>query len=182
MRRLLLILTILLTIPAVCARGQHLVRMGWGDSLFESLAFHPANGTSAYTYTGHIFADYHYSITPFFSVGGQLDFQSICWTTAQNLRSRNYDLSILPTVRFTWLRRKWIRLYSGLGAGLLFAFDNAGGRDFLPVFNLNSIGIQFGDGPWCGSVDLGFMVALRGTGKVYMLGSRLLSVGVNYRW
>ena len=184
MKRILLLIALALT-TAFSAQGQdkYLVRVGAGDSLFESLVFHPAAGTSHYTYSGHWFADFHYKLTRVISVGGQLDWQSICWDREEDaFRSRNYDLTILPTVRFTWLNRKWVRLYSGLGAGLLIAFDNEGGREFAPAFNLNSIGIQFGDGPWCGSVDLGFMVALRGTGKVYMLGSRLLSVGVNYRW
>ena len=33
-----------------------------------------------------------------------------------------------------------------------------------------------------GSMELGFMAALSGTNKVYMLGSRLVSISLNYAW
>ncbi|MBP3203286.1 MAG: hypothetical protein J6M31_06770 [Bacteroidales bacterium] len=161
---------------------RHLVRLGWGDMLFETLAFHPTGNTSGYGYTGHVFADYHYSLTRVVSVGAQIDFQGIFWTEDASRRSRNYDLCILPSARFTWLDKPWVRLYSGLGAGVLFAFDNAGEHAALPVFNLNSIGVQIGKGRWSGFIDLGFMVAIKNVSQVYMVGSRLVSVGVNYRW
>ncbi|MBO6097130.1 MAG: hypothetical protein J6P56_07470 [Bacteroidales bacterium] len=163
------------------AQEKHLVRLGWGDALYETLVFHPADGTSAHTYSGHWFADYQYQLTPLISLGGQADFQSICWTK-NGSRVKNFDLCILPTVRFTWLRKEWVRLYSGAGIGVLVAWDNAGGKDLAPALNINSIGVQVGKGHWSGSVDLGLMAALKGTDRIYMFGSRLLSVSVNYRW
>ena len=162
--------------------SRHLVRLGWGDMLFETLAFHPGENTSRYGYTGHFFADYHYTLTQVISVGGQVDFQGIFWTENKTFRSRNYDLCIMPSARFTWLNREWVRLYSGLGIGLLFAFDNAGGHAVAPVFNLNTIGVQVGKGHWCGAVDLGLMASVSNMNQVYMFGSRLISVSVNYRW
>lgn len=180
-------LTVLLFLIPVLSWSQesgtrHLARLGWGDMLFETLAFHPQENTSRYGYTGHLFADYHYTLTQVISVGGQVDFQGIFWTEDNSFRSRNYDLCILPSARFTWLNKEWVRLYSGVGLGLLFAFDNAGGHGIAPVFNLNSIGVQVGNGHWCGSADLGFMVSLNNLNRIYMFGSRLVSVGVNYRW
>lgn len=182
MKRILIILALAFLSIEVQGQDKYLVRAGAGDSLYESLVFHPSAGTSHYTYSGHWFADFHYKLTRVVSVGGQLDWQSICWDRKDEPRLRNYDLCILPTVRFTWLNRKWIRLYSGLGAGILFAFDNEGGREVAPAFNLNTIGIQFGDGPWCGSADLGFMTSLKSVNHIYLFGARILSVGVNYRW
>lgn len=182
MKRILLLLWLVALGLSAAAQDRYLVRVGAGDSLFESLVFHPADETAHYTYSGHWFADFHYKLTRVVSVGGQLDWQSICWDRSDGPRLKNYDLSILPTVRFTWLDRKWVRLYSSLGAGLLVAWDNDGGREAAPVFNLNGIGIQFGDGPWCGSADLGFMVSLKNVNHIYLMGARILSVGVNYRW
>ena len=180
-KTILCVLVFLLCMFSAGAQYKHLVRVGWGDVLYEKLVFHPTDGTSAHTYSGHWFADYQYQITPLVSVGGQADFQSICWTK-DNARVRNYDLCILPTVRFTYFRREWVRLYSGVGLGALVTWDNAGGKDMAPALNLNSIGVQVGKGHWCGSVDLGLMAALKGTNRIYMFGSRLVSVSVNYRW
>ena len=181
-----LLIAVFLLIYSLCGAQEtgtrHLARLGWGDMLFETLAFHPGENTSHYGYTGHIFADYHYQLTKRVSLGAQVDFQGIFWTEGQKTRSRNYDLCILPSARFTWMNREWVRLYSGLGAGLLFAFDNVGGHKFAPVFNLNTIGLQIGNGPWCGSLDLGFMASLSNLNQIYMFGSRLVSVSVNYRW
>ena len=75
-----------------------------------------------------------------------------------------------------------VSLYSGACAGLLVALDNAGGSALSPAFNLNLVGVQLGSGHWSGSMELGFMAALSGTNKVYMLGSRLVSISLNYAW
>ena len=163
------------------AQDKNLLRLGWGDPLFEQLVFYPAAGASDHCYTGHIFADYRRSLGKVVSVGAEVDFLSVSWTQ-DGRRTRNYDLSVLPTVRFTWLDREWVRLYSGLGAGALFAWNNSDAREVLPVFDVNTIGIQVGKGHWCGSVDLGFMAALKNVNHIFMAGSRLVSVGLNYRW
>lgn len=181
MKRALIVITLLFTCFLAGAQEKHLVRLGWGDSLFESLVFHPSDETKDYSFSGHYFTDYQYSVTKVFSVGIQADFQSICWTQ-NSRRSRNFDLTLMPTMRFTWLRSEWVRLYSGLGAGVLFAFDNAGGKAFAPAFCLSPIGIQLGKTNWCGSLDLGGLVALKDRERIYMLGSRLVSVSVNYCW
>lgn len=189
---------LLLTAPC---RGQdpsrHEVRLGWGDMLFETMAFHassthqyPINKPTGYRfqenrdygYTGHIFAEYRYHFSPLFSLGMQTDFEGIFWTTETGFRSRNYNLTLLPNVRFTYFRREWVRLYSGIGAGLLVAFDNERRTEAAPALNLNFLGVQVGRGRWSGSVELGLMAALRSGNDIYMLGSRLVSVSVNYNW
>lgn len=181
----ILLTLFLLAGASVSGRAQeskHLVRLGWGDYLFEKLAFYPSDNTSDYAYTGHIFADYQYSLTHFISVGAQADFQGIFWTTADLQRSRNYDLSLLATLRCTWYHSEWVRLYSGIGYGPILLLDNAGNREWGAVLNLNSIGIQVGNSPLSCSVDLGLMAAMRNVNRIYMFGSRLISVSVNYCW
>ena len=176
MRRLLL--TLLLGTALLCQAAsknppaRHQLRLGWGDMLFETLAFYPAK-----FYTGHFFAEYRYSFTKVTSVGIQSDLQGIFREGI-----RDYDLSLLPTVRFTFLDREWVQLYAGMGAGLLFAFDSARALELAPVVNTTLLGVQVGKGPWSGALELGGMSALRNAQKVYMLGSRLVSVSVNYRW
>ncbi len=181
----IIITLLLLSCLSFSGRAQdsrHLLRLGWGDYLFEKLAFYPSDNTSDYAYTGHLFADYQYSLTPVISVGAQADFSGIFWTTEENLRSRNYDLSLLATLRFTWLRSRWVRLYSGLGYGPLLLLDNAGNREWSTVLSLNPVGVQIGNSPLCCSLDLGMMAAMQSVNRIYMMGSRLVSVSINYRW
>ena len=166
---------------------RHLVRLGWGDPLFETLAFHEgASPTQAgvrrqnLDYTGHIFAEYQYRLNQVVSLGFQTDFEGIFWK--ETTSSRNYDLSILPTLRLTCLNTRYVQLYGGFAAGLMVAFDNAKNTELAPVVNVTLLGVQVGKGPWTGTLELGGMTSLLNANKVYMLGSRLISVSVNYSW
>ena len=173
----LLLFCLIATSPAP-AQNPHKVRIGWGDMLFESMAFREASpALGGKGFTGHIFAEYQYDASKVVSVGGQVDFEGI-FTADMN----NYNLVIMPTVRFTYLRKPWVELYSGLGAGLLCAMDNQGGAEFAPALNLNLFGVQLGPGPFSVGIELGALNSLLGSSSVYMLGARLLSVSLNYRF
>ena len=188
---------------------RHTVRLGWGDPLFETLAFHasyagtfgnpqslPADfvrqETFGYQYTGHIFAEYLYRWTSVVSAGAQMDVEGIFWKegsfdryhqpTGAAVPVRSWNLTLMPTVRFTYLDKPWVRMYSGLGAGLLVAFDNQGDSRLAPAFNLNWLGIEVGKGRWGGSAELGMLNALSDTFHIYMLSSRIFSVSVYYKW
>jgi hypothetical protein len=167
---------------------RHTVRLGWGDPLFETLAFHEgASPTQVGVrrqnlgYTGHIFAEYQYRLNQVVSLGIQTDIEGIFWKE-NTISSRNYDLSILPTVRLTFLNTRYVQLYGSFAAGLLVAFDNAKNAELAPVVNITPLGVQVGKGHWTGSLELGGMTSLINPNKVYMLGSRLISVSVNYSW
>lgn len=176
---------------------RHHVRLGWGDMMFETMAFHPGlapdgNRTGHYGYTGHIFAGYNYSFKKWVAFGAEVDFEGIFWKEipCDQYRSpigdpipiRNYNITIMPEVRFTFYDKEWVKLYAGLGFGALIAFDNSKGVEAAPAFNLNPLGMWMGKGHWGGALELGMLNALMGTGKIYMLGSRLISVSVNYSW
>jgi len=165
--------------------------------LFETMVFHASpthrypsgepeefsyKENRDYGYTGHFFAEYRYTFSKLISLGMQADFEGIFWTTETNFRSKNYNLTLLPNIRFSYFDSEWVRLYSGLGLGLLIAFDNERKTELAPALNLNLLGAQVGKGPWSGSVELGLMAAMKGANHIYMLGSRLISVSVNYSW
>lgn len=153
-------------------RTRHQLRLGWGDMLFETLAFYPD-----YRYTGHLFTEYQYNFGKVTSVGFQADFEGLFHQQIQD-----YNLSLMPTVRFTFMDSDWVDLYAGMGAGILFAFDNAGGRETAPVVNMNLLGVQVGKGHWSGALEVGGMTSLKNDNQIFMLGSRLLSLSLNYRW
>ena len=186
---------------SLAAPGQeawrHQVRLGWGDMLFETLSYHAgygADGTrmSDFGYTGHFFAEYDYRFTPVVSAGFQADIEGIYFTetpcdalrqpTGESIRSHNQFLSLLPQVRFTYFDKGLVELYSGLGVGVLLAFDNRHRLEAAPEVGLTLLGVGVGNEHWGGAVELGGLNALLHANRVYMLGSRLLSVSVHYRW
>lgn len=212
MKKLLLSFSLLACLSTVCLAGnpptRHSVRLGWGDMLFETLAFHPSardafnpaslpdgfrsKGTFGHGYTGHIFADYMYTLTDVTSVGVQTDFEGIFWKEGQRdaagnvvgdpTQVNNFNLCILPSVRFTYFRSEWVDIYSGLSLGLLLAFDNQRHIELAPALNLNLVGVKVGKGNWAGTAEIGLLNALKGANDIYMFASRLFSVGVNYSW
>jgi len=211
MKRFFLIISLLAFSVALGAqeRSRHQVRLGWGDPLFETLAFHSSlkgeyassaslptgftrEETFSYGYTGHIFGEYLYRCSKVVSVGVQMDFESIFWKkgtfdAGHNMIGeatpvRNFDVDIIPTVRFTYLDTPWVRLYSGIGLGILLGFDNAGGFGAAPALNLNFLGAEVGKGPWGGALELGMLNAMKDSHHIYQLGSRLFSVSVYYKW
>ncbi len=190
------------------AQMKHEIRIGWGDMLFETAVFHdspshqwrnPGAIDPAYTvvdkhdhrYTGHLFAEYQYRVLSWLGVGVQVDFEGIFWKETsrdaaglpldQTIDSRNYNLLILPTVRFTYLHHKWVNLYSGISVGFNTAFDNTGAVEIAPALNLNLFGLCVGRNHWFGSFEVGLLNSLISQQKIYMVGSRLMAVSVGYR-
>lgn len=188
---------------------RHSVRIGWGDMITETIIFRPSlAGTwpspeslpenymhdEIYDigYTGHLFAEYQYRVSKVTSLGVQADLEGIFWKEGcfdryHNLIEpativRNWDLDLMFTARFTYFNRDWVRLYSGLGAGALFAFDNQGGFGAAPVLNLNWIGAEVGKGPWGGSVEFGGLVSAANTRTIYQFFSRVFSFSFYYKW
>ncbi len=189
--------------------SHHEFRIGWGDMMFETVAFsnspthrwaNPEAISPEYrvrekhhhTYSGHFFADYHYNIRRWLAVGMQTDIEAICWRETEYDRYhnpvgkttywRNYNLCFLPTVRFTYFHSQWVNLYSGLSIGMLLAFDNQHNAEVAPAFNLNLIGMCVGNNHWYGTLELGLLNAVRNSNKVYMVGSRIISVGIGYKF
>jgi hypothetical protein len=189
--------------------NRHSVRIGWGDMLFETMAFRPnLSGTWAspyalpdifmheetfdYSFTGHIFAEYQYRLTKVTSLGIQTDLEGIFWKEGlfdsyhdllfPATPVRNWDLTLLLTARFTYFDRPMVRLYSGLGVGALFAFDNLGGFGVAPSLNLNFIGVEVGQGHWGGSFELGALNAVASKIAIYQVFSRIFSLSFYYKW
>lgn len=193
--------------PAV--ENRHSVRIGWGDMMTETMLFRPSlsgtwvtpdalppgyihQETFDFGFTGHLFAEYQYRLTKVTSLGLQADMEGIFWKEGVFDRQhhpiapassiRNWDLTLLLTARFTYFDRPWIRLYSGLGVGVLFAFDNQGGFGAAPALNLNWIGVEVGKGPWGGSFELGGLSSAANARALYQFFSRIFSLSIYYKW
>jgi len=69
-------------------------------------------------------------------------------------------LSLMPSVRFTYLHKPVVRLYSGLDAGVCMAWSNNpkaenNSQTLIPAFNITPIGLQVGRS-WYGMVEVNF--------------------------
>ena len=202
MNKLLILLIGLTACTAAMAKepdGRHQVRIGWGDMMFETFAFRESPKFTVgdrrhdVSFTGHIFAGYRYALNKVTSVGVQADVEGIFWKETKygtdykpagpTYNIRNYNLAILPEVTFTYFRSEWVRLHSGVALGVNIAFDNHSGRvEAAPALNLNAFGVEVGKGNFYGCLDIGALSAMNSNGTIYMLGSRLLSVSLNYRF
>ena len=175
---------------------RHEVRIGYGDALFEYTERYefPAIGRQNIDYkylTGHIFAEYQYSWNWWCSTGLQFDYLQMGWQDQRETPRLNHtywDITFLPTVRFTYYRHPWVSLYSGLGVGMTI---NGGTEQDLvrktstvlyPTMNLNIFAVQVGQNGFFGTFELGAMVSLLSQHNIIMAGSRLMSLSVGYRF
>lgn len=205
-----LLFIVLLCLPLL-ARAEYMedrlwhpneIRVGYGDPLFETMVWHDSprldygEETHNYRFSGHIVAEYQHRCNTWFGYGLQFDYQQVWWDhwtrpdgkTVVIEKDRSfYDISLIPTIRFTFLHTEWVNMYCGLGAGLLI---NGGtekdmyGRQVAcaPVINFNWLGISVGRDMFFGALELGSMVSLTNSNNIYMLGSRLLTATVGVRF
>jgi len=180
------------------------VRVGYGDPIFESAMkyefTHIGKPNARVDYvTGHIFTEFQYSFLWWLSVGMQLDYSGEGWHDRRELaeelytgaiapRHYYYNLSLLPTVRFTYYRSPWVNLYCALSPGMTI---NGGTETDLvrktkticyPAVGLTAIGVQVGQKGWFGTFELGGLSALLSKNDIVMLSSRMLSVSLGYRF
>jgi len=176
------------------------IRIGWADFFFESAMqyeFTKIGKTNARTdyLTGHFFGEYQYHWLNWLSSGMQVDFFQAGWhdrrelaTDAKAAGHNYYNLSLLPTVRFTWFRSEYVDLYSSVMAGLCVNSgterDEMTGERTLcyPAFGLTMAGCEVGKNGWYGSVEWGGLNALRDIYTIVMASSRIVSVSVGYKF
>lgn len=150
-----------------------------------------------YHHVPHFYIEYYRNLLPWLAVGAQIDVGSFYWknvyyrggsnTPVETVRQNNYNISILPSVRFAYMRKEHVRLYSAVRPGLTI---NTGseldykGRNTAAGFgiDLTWIGVSYMSGPWFGSFELGLMAALGDVNSIYMFGSKLMSLSFGYRF
>ena len=154
--------------------------------------------------SGHIFASYAYQFTPLVSFGVEADavflkdqFQMVNGY-GEHLQdpaiSSLYHLTLLPTVRFTYMRDGFISLYSSVGLGATYS----GYSSNLPsnwieqspanvgiTANIALCGMNFHYQNWYAEAEVGFMATkmlLWPQSSHPILTSRLLSLAFGYRF
>lgn len=186
------------------------LRIGWGDQLFESLIWH--NPTSIittmpdsyqqvykenYSYNQHVWMEYQWRFTHWFSLGAMVDFSHVGWDEVTRngkgveLNRKEdqffYNAVIMPTIRFTYFHHENVNFYSGLGIGLDInggTETNALGNhtDVGAAINLTVFGISANYQRWFWTVDCGGLYALKNMNTIFLMSSRIVNVGMGVRF
>ena len=186
------------------------LRIGWGDQLFESLIWH--NPTSIittmpdsyqqvykenYSYNQHVWMEYQWRFTHWFSLGAMVDFSHVGWDEVTRngkgveLNRKEdqffYNAVIMPTIRFTYFHHENVNFYSGLGIGLDInggTETNALGNhtDVGAAVNLTVFGISANYQRWFWTVDCGGLYALKNMNTIFLMSSRIVNVGMGVRF
>lgn len=186
------------------------LRIGWGDQLFESLIWHDPTSIITtmpdsyqqvykenYSYNQHVWMEYQWRFTHWFSLGAMVDFSHVGWDEvtrngkgAELNRKENqffYNAVIMPTIRFTYFHHENVNFYSGLGIGLDInggTETNALGNhtDVGAAINLTVFGISANYQRWFWTVDCGGLYALKNMNTIFLMSSRIVNVGMGVRF
>lgn len=121
------------------------------------------------SFFGPIGVEYYYHVSPVVAVGGLASYATC---KAEDKKTKKDDLTesfitIMPSVKFNWLRSNGFGMYSSLSAGLMFlsvSFDDsvkAADPDAKEetkakfMFHATALGVEFG-GNLRGFAELGF--------------------------
>ena len=121
------------------------------------------------SFWGPIGAEYYYHITPVVGVGAVAAYAGC---KAEDEKTHKDDLTetfitVMPSVKFNWLRKKHFGMYSAASAGVLFCSiscnDNAKASDpnakdetlTTFIFQATAIGAEFGGEQFRGFVEAG---------------------------
>lgn len=186
------------------------IRIGWGDMLFESLMWHnptsvpqtmPEEWSNVYDedfrHHQHLFLEYQYRVNYWLGVGLMTDLGEVDWNRViRNGRGEEisrepghyfYNISVMPTVRFTYLRTEYANFYSGLGIGLCVnggtEYNSAGKTtDFGAAVNLTLLGLSVNYKRWFAAVEVGGLYGLKNANTVFMAGSRTFNASIGARF
>ena len=120
---------------------------------------------------GPVGVDYYYHVTPVVGVGAMASIAGCQWGDDSENKTKYY--TVMPAVKFNWLRKTNFGMYSGLAAGVMIVSDSFKDESKSKVFfmgQLTALGAEFGGQQLRGFTELGF-------------GERgLLTIGARYKF
>jgi len=133
-----------------------------GDNLnhwFDPNIYH-----SDYIATCPITLGYMFRLRNFLWLGGSVSYMGVfgnVYDATDNsflYRHHETQIAILPTVRFSYLNKKYVTLYSGVSTGVLFDYEKDGDSGNLcvfPTFQVTAFGVSAGS-KFFGYTEVGF--------------------------
>lgn len=108
---------------------------------------------------------YRYRLLKWLWLGGDVSYCGF-FGTSRNIytrepmyRYRENTVCIMPAIRFSYLNREHVTLYSGFASGLKFGFSNAYNekRSYVRLpFQVTLFGVSAGSQSWFGFVEVGY--------------------------
>lgn len=129
--------------------------IGFTEAIFGGLSKKPID----MKWYGQYGVNYHYQVKHWCQVGAKFTVESTKITrytdTTKVLMqdvSKEFLCTFMPSVRFTYLNRPWVRLYSGVDVGIGYFVDNKKNSanevtrsgNFFFAFNVTPIGVNVG--------------------------------------
>lgn len=179
---------------------SHYVNLSIGDATIASLIYGTRSLFFSYNYeppyhtydlfapdyklgpkytTGSITASYYYRFKSWFWVGGNLSYTGFTQNyydafSIEHLgRNTNHVITLLPTVRFSYLNKQYVTLYSEIALGITYNYQRQYGKtvesQVLPAWQTTLIGVSAGKDLY-GFAELGS--GLRG----------IAIIGIGYRF
>ena len=149
--------------------------------------------TSGPNQFGHLFLGYRYDVNSWFSTGAEVDWFYL-WSNSVHRNGYGeivgtYDyhlhqLTIMPSIRFTYFRRPLVELYSGLGLGYTM-YEGSYGVQHGFTFSPTLFGVNVGNEHWFAEMELGGMATVTTSwfgNPGVLFSSRIVSAAVGYRF
>ena len=148
-------------------------------------------------YSQHVWIEYQWRFTHWFSLGGMVDGSGVQWDNvtrdgqgkelARDPNQHFFNLIIMPTCRFTYFYHPNVNLYSAIGFGM----DINGGTETNTLgrhtgvgaaVNITVFGVSANYDRWFATVDFGGMTALQNTNVIFMACSRIINASIGVRF
>ena len=130
MKKLMMIAALMVASVSAYAQNDDLkneigVFYGFGSvSTYASIipgAFSAAFSSSDQnSFLGPIGVEYYYHVTPIIALGGVGSYAGCNW---DNDNFKSSYITVMPSIKFNWLRRNHWGMYSALSAGVMFVSD-----------------------------------------------------------
>ena len=133
--------------------------------LFEGIGNGLSKKNTDTKFIGTYGIDYYYQVNPWFRPGAKFVYEGLTTTVTDTTGAvvNHYNtstISFLASVQFSYLNRKYVKLYSGIDLGLTLIGDNnkqnSNPGNALFGFNLTVIGIRVGNDRIFGLVETNF--------------------------
>ncbi|MBQ8721736.1 MAG: hypothetical protein IJY67_06280 [Paludibacteraceae bacterium] len=191
--------------------NRHEVRIGIGDCHYE--AAHLEDGEMIHQdhinnhgimHSGHLFAEYQYRINSWLGAGCTFDYMHNwqyrcgCNISCYNEPLFSSNISLIPTIRFTYFHDKMVNIYSAIGLGIHLFYNK--GDDLQTNLNDNlglaldicALGISIGNNHLFGAFEVGNMTTFTFP-RMTFIGetlrmtkpnpfSKLLRISIGYRF
>ena len=127
-------------------------------------------------YWGPIGVEYYYHTSPAIAIGAAASIAGCSWGKGSDDYSAKY-ITVMPSVKFNWLRKSHFGMYSSLSAGVMFMSHNIDDKyiddkDQSVWFmgQVTPLGMEFGSQNFRGFTELG--IGEKG----------FLALGLRYKW